>query len=333
VHTLRAEGTDSVGNIGFDEVTVTVLAPDNQAPTVEITSPTDGATIQQPNSFEFSATCTDNVACEQVRFTAEGVNLGVDNTDPYSVTVDSTQLTPGVHVLQAEGIDPSGRIGVDEVTVTVVPATPAAPSNLHTTAVTSSNIDLAWDDNSNNETGFRLERKTGTGGTYSQLGGDLPANTTTFSDTTVDPNTTYCYRVKAFNAGGESAFSNETCATTPDDQFTFTGFFPPVDNPPVVNSVKAGRAIPVKFSLGGDQGLDIFAAGYPVSQQVSCTSGAPENPIEETVTAGGSSLSYNPETDQYAYVWKTQKNWSNTCRQLIVKLTDNTEHTAIFRFN
>src|SRR5439155_10377852 len=45
--------------------------------------------------------------------------------------------------------------------------------------------------------------------------------------------------------------------------FNFTGFFQPVDNPPVYNRVKAGSGIPVKFSLGGDQGLDIFATDFP----------------------------------------------------------------------
>ena len=50
----------------------------------------------------------------------------------------------------------------------------------------------------------------------------------------------------------------------------FAGFFPPIDNPPVLNKVKAGSAVPVKFSLTGNQGLDIFAAGYPQSAQVPC---------------------------------------------------------------
>src|SRR5262249_16492205 len=43
----------------------------------------------------------------------------------------------------------------------------------------------------------------------------------------------------------------------------FTGFFPPISNVPVVNVVQAGQAIPVTFSLGGNQGLTIFAPGYP----------------------------------------------------------------------
>ena len=114
--------------------------------------------------------------------------------------------------------------------------------------------------------------------------------------------------------------------------YDFSGFFPPVDNPPVFNSAKAGSAIPTKFSLDGDQGLSIFAAGYPKSQQITCDASATLDGIEETVTAGSSSLSYDASTDQYVYVWKTAKAWANTCRKLIVQLVDGTDHIAYFRF-
>ena len=114
--------------------------------------------------------------------------------------------------------------------------------------------------------------------------------------------------------------------------YDFTGFFAPVENLPVVNTVNAGRAIPVKFSLNGDQGLSIFAPGYPKSQPVACDASAPYDGIEETVTAGSSSLSYDATADQYTYVWKTEKAWANTCRKLTVQLNDSTDHVAYFNF-
>jgi YVTN family beta-propeller protein len=114
--------------------------------------------------------------------------------------------------------------------------------------------------------------------------------------------------------------------------YNFTGFFQPVDNLPIFNSVKAGSAIPVKFSLSGDQGLNIFAANYPKSQDIACESTAPVDGIEATVTAGSSSLSYDASTDTYTYVWKTEKAWAGTCRQLVVKLNDGTFHRANFKF-
>ena len=113
--------------------------------------------------------------------------------------------------------------------------------------------------------------------------------------------------------------------------FDFTGFFPPVDNN-ALNVTNAGRAIPVKFSLGGDQGLAIFAPGYPASQRIDCDTSLPQDQIEQTVTAGRSSLSYDPVADQYTYVWKTDKRWAGTCRQLVVRFQDGTERTASFKF-
>jgi predicted 3-demethylubiquinone-9 3-methyltransferase (glyoxalase superfamily) len=125
--------------------------------------------------------------------------------------------------------------------------------------------------------------------------------------------------------------------------YTFSGFFSPVDHPEVAtNKAKAGSAIPVKFSLGGDQGLDIFATGantttnetftYPTSTAMACDSTAQLDAIEETVTAGGNSFQYDSSLDQYTYVWKTDKTWAGTCRQLIVKLDDGTYHRANFQF-
>jgi hypothetical protein len=114
--------------------------------------------------------------------------------------------------------------------------------------------------------------------------------------------------------------------------YTFTGFFRPIDSLPIVNVANSGQAIPVKFSLGGDQGLNIFAPGYPTSGVIACGTNDLYDFVDETVTAGGSSLQYDPATNQYTYVWKTEKNWAKTCRQLAVKLKDGTIHRANFNF-
>ena len=117
--------------------------------------------------------------------------------------------------------------------------------------------------------------------------------------------------------------------------YSFAGFFPPVGNLPAVNVVKAGQAVPVKFSLGGDRGLDIFAAGYPVSQVVTCTGGPGVGGVIATVTAGTSALQYDSTNEQYTYVWKTDRAWANTCRLLILGFNDGSRPngaTARFQF-
>ena len=112
--------------------------------------------------------------------------------------------------------------------------------------------------------------------------------------------------------------------------FDFSGFFSPVDNSPTLNVVKAGQSVPVKFSLGGDQGLDIFATG-PTVTSVSCSSGGASDPLEETAGGSTSGLHYDATTDTYVYVWKTQKSWAGTCKKLSFTLVDGTTHEALFQ--
>ena len=113
--------------------------------------------------------------------------------------------------------------------------------------------------------------------------------------------------------------------------YTFGGFQSPVDPLPTLNSMKAGAAVPVKFSLGGDFGLDIFAPGYPKSQVVACDSTAPVDGVEQTLSAGGSGLSYDATSGLYTYVWKTDKAWAGTCRQLVLTFADGTVARANFK--
>jgi len=115
--------------------------------------------------------------------------------------------------------------------------------------------------------------------------------------------------------------------------WSFSGFFDPVENAPVFNEMKAGRAIPVKFSLGGDRGLNIFAAGYPQVVTMTCPSAASTEAVEETLAADTSKLSFNAATNQYTYLWKTDKTWTGTCRKLVIKFADGSpEHTLLFSF-
>jgi hypothetical protein len=110
--------------------------------------------------------------------------------------------------------------------------------------------------------------------------------------------------------------------------YNFTGFFGPVDNQPVFNEVNADRAVPVRFSLAGNQGLNILT---PTSQVIACTPNAVIDRIEQTVNATVSSLSYTASSNTYTYVWKTSKSWAKTCRQLVLTLNDGTQHIANFK--
>jgi Tol biopolymer transport system component len=112
--------------------------------------------------------------------------------------------------------------------------------------------------------------------------------------------------------------------------YHFSGFYQPIDNTSL-NRAKAGSGIPVKFSLGGDFGLDIFAAGYPSVSVIACP-GLTVDAIEQTVAIQVSFLSYNASTDRYTYQFRTSKSWAGSCRRLELLFNDGTSKTADFQF-
>jgi hypothetical protein len=89
---------------------------------------------------------------------------------------------------------------------------PAPPTNLTATAFSSTQVDLTWTDASANETSFELERRTDTG-IYTRVARPT-ANATTFRDSRLTPSIRYRYRLRAINAAGNSAYSNQAVVTT-----------------------------------------------------------------------------------------------------------------------
>jgi len=77
-------------------------------------------------------------------------------------------------------------------------------------------LSLSWTDMSGDENGFKIERKTGTGGTYAQIA-TVGANVTSYTDPNLAGGSTYCYQLRAFNTAGDSAYSNEACGAPPQD--------------------------------------------------------------------------------------------------------------------
>ncbi|OGV68503.1 MAG: hypothetical protein A2283_22190 [Lentisphaerae bacterium RIFOXYA12_FULL_48_11] len=106
---------------------------------------------------------------------------------------------------------------IDDVEILGVPsgpAVPAVPTALTTTAVLSTNITLSWTDNSANEDGFAMERKTGVGGSWGEID-RIASNVTAYTNYGLIPSTRYTYRIRAFNTNGYSGYSIEAAATTP----------------------------------------------------------------------------------------------------------------------
>jgi len=111
----------------------------------------------------------------------------------------------------------------------------------------------------------------------------------------------------------------------------FSGFANPITDAPAFNTITAGREMILRFGLGGDRGLGIFAAGSPSSVEVSCTTGTPTGSAAP-LSSNDFELRYQAGPDRYMLRWNTSRNWAGTCRQLTLGLTDGSTHVALFSF-
>ena len=132
--------------------------------------------------------------------------------------------------------------------------------------------------------------------------------------------------------GSVMSFSPFVIATGNGDvNYTFTGFYGDVANPPALNRVNAGDKVRLRFSLGGDYGFDVFADGFPSSVRVPCPGEKPFKKAQEPSPTNGV-LHYNDGRDRYRYAWKTREAWAGTCRLVTLELADGDVATAAFKF-
>jgi hypothetical protein len=117
----------------------------------------------------------------------------------------------------------------------------------------------------------------------------------------------------------------------PPTRYTFDGFFAPLANLPAVNAVKAGKGVPVQFSLGGDFGLNVFETGYPQTRAVACDPAGSVHEVNEALNAKSNALTFDSISQRYTYVWKTERSSVGACTELVMRFDDGQERVARFQ--
>ncbi|MGZ3769869.1 MAG: fibronectin type III domain-containing protein [Bdellovibrio sp.] len=136
------------------------------------------------------------------------------NATSYSNTglTASTTYYYRVHAVNSGGNSANSNTA-SATTQAAVTTAPVAPSSLAATVASSSQINLSWTDNSNNESGFKVERGTSSAGPFTLIT-TTAANASSYSDASLAASTTYYYRIAATNAVGTSSYTAVVSATT-----------------------------------------------------------------------------------------------------------------------
>jgi hypothetical protein len=195
-------------------------------PAASLPAPTapSGLTANAVSSSQINLTWVDGSTSEQgfkiERCAGAGCNSFTQvatvgaNATSYSNTGlnGSTSYSYRVRAYNASG--DSNYSNTASAMTFAAPAVPAAPTNLTAVGISRSQINLSWTDNASNETGFRVLRCKGSSCTNFTLIATVGANITSYANMNLSANTTYRYRVTAYNASGESGYSNIAAATT-----------------------------------------------------------------------------------------------------------------------
>jgi hypothetical protein len=334
------QDTNDPPNAMADDVIVSfnTVAPTDEAPTVAGTTPSDGDGDVQPNA-SLEVTFSEPVAVAGSWFSiscdtsgAHGAAVsGGPTTFILDPTVDLAENESCVVTIVAENVtdldtaDPPDAMAADfsyTFTTADLNAPPTVDAGGPYTVVEGGSVTVsatgtdpdgdaltyAWDLDGNG-----TFEKPGASFVFSAAGIQAPA-TRTFSVQVTDPD-------------GATGTSTATISVV----WAFDGFGSPLNGNGGINAANAGSTIPVKFSLGGNQGLAIFKAGYPASASYECGSTPPTEASEPA--ASSDSLNYVRGSDQYTFSWKTDKAWAGTCRVLILVLRDGTVHTAAVQFS
>ena len=282
-------------------------APDTTDPTVQLVTPDSGASYVEGASVTVDYSCAD----------MGGAGLFSCAGDlPDGALLDTS--TPGEFDFEVTATDRAGNNATASADYTVTAAQDTVSPEVSMSspaqgAVYTLGQSVVASYSCSDSGGSELESCAGDVPTGS------PINTQSIGSKT--------FRVTAVDNAGNSTVRAVAYSVV----WPLTAFLAPVDNPPMVNTVKAGKTVPVRFSLGGNRGMNVFAPGYPRVVTVACPGGVSTDEIESVLNGRPPALSYANGT--YTYALATESKWASStmCRQLQVRWLDGSERTALFR--
>jgi predicted phage tail protein len=210
----RVRAYNAAGNSAYsNEASATTLQPAPTAPTAP-----SSLTATANSTTQITLNWTDNANNETGFKIERSANAGSGFTEIAQVganvtTFINTNLQAGTtYFYRVRAYHSAGNSAYSNeasaTTLQPAPTAPTAPVNLKATSPLQGQIVLNWDDNANDETGFKIERSVTSGSGFTEIA-QVTANTTTYTDNNLQIGSTFFYRVRAYNSVGNSTYSNE----------------------------------------------------------------------------------------------------------------------------
>jgi hypothetical protein len=284
-------------------------APDTTPPTIDLRSPADGLVVKVGDPVQVDFSCADEGGSELASCAGtvpDGALLDTSAPGPVSVTVTAR--------------DNAGHVTSVTHTVTVVGFDVLAP----TIQLLSPLDGAVYLLDEEVRADYACADEPGGSGLASCAG---PVADGAFLDTgSVGPRQ---FTVSASDGAGNTAAVTARYGVVYD----FEAFLWPVRNRPRVNVWRAGKPVPIRFELGGDQGLDVIEDGWPQVAVVGCDfADEPESGEPARHPRWFRELVYRKRKKRYVFLWKTDRRWAGSCRQFMLKLDDGTVRRADFEF-
>ena len=294
---VNCTATDDSGNDVEDSFTISVV--DTTAPDVTV-----------PDDITEEATGPDGAV---VGFTSTATDIVDGELDPSCVPPSGSTFPLGTTEVTCSATDAALNTGSSSFFVTVEDTTGPEldlPANITTGATSAAGATVNYSATAND-----------------LVDGSVPVTCSPDSGSTFAPGTTTVNCSATDDAGNET-----TGSFTVTVNFDWTGFFAPVDNGGVLNAIKGGQSVPMKWRISNGSGgwVSSLAVVQNVTQtKVTCATNAVVDEIEAP-TSGATSLRYDTTANQYIYNWQSPKG-VGVCYKVSVHLTDGTSHWALFK--